>query len=152
MNLRRVLAGVAVATMGVVGAQATTSAAAPPRQNFTITFDITEDVGTVVASGAINATGQDIAGDTVDQFVFPDGTLTVAHAPVHYNEHFNAKKCTLTFHETGNYVISSGTGAYEGVSGSGRYRAVGNFEDACGDSPTGSYTVTARGTVNLPTP
>ena len=88
------------------------------RQNFTITVDATEETGTVVASGAINATGEDVViGATADHFVFPDGTLTVFHAPMHYTEQFNAKRCTLTFHETGNYVISSGPGAYEWPAG-----------------------------------
>jgi hypothetical protein len=35
------------------------------------------------------------------------------------NEHFNPNKCTGTFRETGTYVISKGTGQYQGVTGSG---------------------------------
>jgi DNA-binding winged helix-turn-helix (wHTH) protein len=31
------------------------------------------------------------------QFVFPDGTLTVIHAPVRGNDHFNDKKCSGRF-------------------------------------------------------
>ena len=57
-----------------------------------------------------------------------------------------------TFRETGTYVISEGTGDYEGVTGSGTYRVVGQIQDDCGETPTGTVTITARGTINLPTP
>ena len=82
--------------------------------------------------------------------MFPDGTLTVIHAPVRGKEHFNDKKCTGSFRETGSYIISEGTGQYEGVTGSGNYRAVGRFADGCVGIPTGTFTITARGSINLP--
>jgi hypothetical protein len=152
MRLRHVLVPLAVAAMGVVGIQGAASSAPVTKQAFTLTADISEEGGgPVVASGAINATGEDVViSDTEDQFVFPDGTLTVIHAPVRGKEHFNEKKCTGSFRETGTYVISEGTGQYEGVTGSGRYRAVGRFEDACEGIPTGTFTIKARGSINLP--
>ena len=153
MKLRPVLAPLAVAAVSVVGVQGTASSAPPTRQNFTLTSDISEEGGTVVASGAINATGEDVViSDTEDLFVFPDGTLTVFHAPERTHEHFNEKKCTATFRETGTYVIAEGTDDYEGVTGSGTYRVVGQLEDACGETPTGTFTITARGTINVPNP
>ena len=108
MKLRPVLASLAVAAVGVIGVQSTVSSAAPTRQNFTLTSDISEEGGgTVVASGAINATGEDVViSDTEDLFVFPDGTLTVFHAPERTSEHFNERRCTVTFRETGTYVIA----------------------------------------------
>ena len=153
MRLRHFLVVLTVAAVGVVGIQGTASSAPLTKQNFTLTADISEEGGgTVVASGAINATGEDVViSDTEDQFVFPDGTLTVIHAPVRGKEHFNDKKCTGSFRETGTYVISEGTGQYEGVTGSGNYRAVGRFEDGCEGPPTGTFTITARGSINLPT-
>ena len=83
MKLRLVLVPLIVATVGVVGIQGTASSAPLTKQNFTLTSDNIEGPGgTVVASGAINATGEDVAiSDTEDQFVFPDGTLTIVHAP-----------------------------------------------------------------------
>jgi hypothetical protein len=81
-----------------------------------------------------------------------DGTLTIIHAPVRSKEHFNDKKCTGNFRETGTYVISEGTDQYEGVTGSGTYRAVGRFRDGCEEVPTGTFTITARGSINLPNP
>jgi hypothetical protein len=151
MRLRHLFVTFAVASASLVVMQGSASSAPLTRQSFTLTSDITQEGGVVVASGAIDATGDDVVvSDTEDQFIFPDGTLTVIHAPVKSKENFSDKKCTVKFHERGTYVISAGTGAYEGVTGSGSYRVAGHVEDACGPTPTGSFTVTARGSINLP--
>jgi hypothetical protein len=154
MQFRRVLVPLAVAALGGLGLGGPTSATPLTKQNFTLTSDIDEeDVRTVVASGAINASGQDVViSDTEDQFVFPDGTLTVIHVPVRGKEHFNERQCSGTFRERGTYVISEGTGLYEGATGSGTYRVVASFDGNCEDPPSGTVTITARGTINLPTP
>jgi hypothetical protein len=152
MQLRRALVPLAVAAAGVVGIQGTASSAPLTKQSFALTSDISEEGGgTVVASGAINATGEDVViSDTEDLFVFADGTLTVTHAPVRGTEHFNDKKCSGRVHETGTYVISEGTGQYEGVTGSGTYRVDVSLQDGCAEPPVGTLTITARGSVNLP--
>jgi hypothetical protein len=152
MRLRHFLVPLVVAAVGVAGIQGAASAAPVTKQNFSLTADISEGGGgPVVASGAINATGEDIViSDTEDQFVFPDGTLTIIHAPVRSKDHFNDKKCTGRFHEAGTYVISAGTDQYEGVTGSGRYRAAGSFENGCQEIPTGTFSIRARGSINLP--
>jgi hypothetical protein len=151
MRLRHVLVTLAVATFSVAGISQAASSEPLTKQNFTIVGDINEEGGTVVASGAINATGEDVViSDTEDQFVFPDGTLTIIHAPVRTKDKFNDKKCTGSFRETGTYVISAGTGSYEGVTGSGDYRVVARFESGCTGPPVGTLTITARGSINLP--
>jgi hypothetical protein len=152
MKLRRILVPLAVAALGVIGVQDTASSAPLTKQNFTLTADISEEGGgTVVASGAINATGEDIEiSDTEDLFVFPAGTLTVIHAPVRGKEHINENKCSGSFRETGSYVVSDGTGQYEGITGSGTYHVVARFEGPCDGAPTGTFTITARGSINLP--
>ena len=154
MKLRHVLVPLAVTAVGVFGVQDPASAAPLTRQNFTLTADISEEGGgTVVASGAINATGEDVViSDTEDLFVFPDGTLTIIHAPVRSNEHFNDNTCSGSVRETGAYVISQGTDQYEGVTGSGTYRVVARFQGDCEGPPTGTFTITARGSINLPNP
>jgi len=151
MRLRHVIASLAVATLGIVSVQGSASSAPVTKQNFTLTADISDEGGgTVVASGAINATGEDVViSDTEDQFVFPNGTLTVIHAPVRSKDHTNDKKCTGSFRETGTYVISEGTAQYEGVTGSGTYRVAGRFQGGCEGTPTGTFTITARGSINL---
>lgn len=152
MRLRHVLVSLVVAAVGVVAVQGSASSAPLTKQNFTLTADISQEGGgTVVASGAINATGEDVViSDTEDLFVFPDGTLTIIHVPVRAKEHFNERKCTGHFRETGTYIVSEGTGQYEGVTGSGKYRVVGRFENGCEGIPTGTFTITARGSINLP--
>ena len=153
MRIRYVLVTLAIAMSSVAGISQAASAAPLTKQSFTLTQDINGVGGTVVASGAINATGQDVViSDTEDQFVFPDGTLTVIHAPVRTKDRFNEKKCTGTFRETGRYVISEGTGADAGITGSGDYRVVGRFTNGCVGTPIGTVTITARGSVNLPPP
>src|SRR5690349_3685756 len=120
MRLRHFLVPLMVAAVGVVAVQTTASAhdghkdrheserhdgdrhdgdghdeSPITKQDFTLTSDINQEGGTVVASGAINATGDDVVvSDTEDQFVFPDGTLTVFHAPVRTKEHFDEEQCT----------------------------------------------------------
>ena len=152
MRLRHLFVVLTVAAVGVVGFQGTASPAPLTKQGFALTSDdINTPGGTVVATGAINATGEDVViSDTEDQFVFPDGTLTIIHAPVRSHDHFNDKKCIGTFRETGTYVISAGTGQYEGVTGSGNYRVVGSVEGGCTGTETGTLTITARGSINLP--
>ena len=66
-------------------------------------------------------------------------------------DHFNDKKCTGKFRETGTYIISAGTDAYAGITGSGDYTAVGSIANGCVGTPTGSVTITASGSINLPT-
>jgi hypothetical protein len=179
MRLRNLLVPLLVSAVGVVAVQATASAhdgrqgqhdsqrhngnrnggnrndSSPlTEQNFTITSDFSRSGGTVVASGAINATGQDVVvSETQDNFTFPGGTLTVFHAAVRSKDFSNEKNCTGGFRETGRYVISSATGQYAGITGSGEYRASGTFVNGCeGQTPTGTITITAQGSINLPTP
>jgi len=167
MRVRHLLVPLVVSAVGVVAVQAAASAhdghnnrhhgnrhdSAPLiKQDFTLTNDVNGNGGPVVASGAINASGQDVVvSDTQDTFTFPDGSLTVFHAPVRSKDHFNEQKCTDTLRETGRYVIASGTGQYEGYSGSGEYLATGRIENACeNQTPTGTINVTARGSINIP--
>jgi len=152
MKLRHVLVPLAITAAGVTGIQSTASSAPLVKQNFTLISDNPEEPGgTVVASGAINAVGEDVViSDTEDQFVFPDGTLMIVHAPVRGHEHFNEHTCTSSFKEAGTYVISGGTDQYEGVTGSGSYRVAGRFQSDCVSEPTGSFTIEAKGSINLP--
>src|SRR5262245_50699639 len=134
MRARAILVPLAVSAVGVVGMAGAASSAPLTRQEFTITFDVSQDEGggPVVATGAINATGEDVVvSDTEDLFVFPDGTLTIAHAPVRTHERFNPTRCTGHVGEMGTYVITAGTDQYEGVSGSGTYRVIARFQSDC---------------------
>ena len=151
MKLRLVLVPLIVATVGVVGIQGTASSAPLTKQNFTLTSDNIEvPGGTVVASGAINATGEDVAiSDTEDQFVFPDGTLTIVHARVRGKEHFNPNTCTGTFRETGDYVISEGTASTK-ASPAAAPTGSSDTPMAVVALRRAAFTITARGSINLP--
>jgi hypothetical protein len=56
---------------------------------------------------------------------------------VRSKDHFNDKKCAGKFRETGTYIISAGTDAYAGITGSGNYTAVGSIANGCVGTPTG---------------
>jgi hypothetical protein len=152
MHPRHLLVPLATATLALVGVGQTAAGAPLARQDFTLTSDINDDGGgTVVASGVINASGQDVViSDTQDQFVFPAGSLTVIHAALRDHEHLNDKTCDGMVRETGTYVISAGTGSYTGVTGSGSYRVVARFQGDCQGPPVGTVNITARGSLNLP--
>ena len=140
------------------------AAAAPPQdQQFTITDDFAAGESTVVASGAINATGTDVetgfkeagrTGHSTDDLVFDDGTIHLKVKGVDSSE-FDPSTCTATVNEKGNYVITGGDGAYAGITGSGHFTVTGTIqfeqtEEGCNfDAATGTVTVDAPGKVKL---
>ena len=153
MRLRHIFIPLSVAAVGVAGIYGTASSASPAKQTFTITSDMNDTGGTVTATGAITATGDDVVvSDTEDRFVFPDGSLTINHTLGRHKEHVNDNTCTATVRETGTYLITNGTGRYHGASGSGTYRYVAHLQQGCASTPTGTVTITARGPINLPNP
>ena len=133
---------------------ASSVSAAPTRvgiQQFALTSSITEEGGTVVASGFFNETGQDIVvSDTEDTFVFPSGQITVNHSALRSHDKFDEKKCTFSFTEQGVYVFGGGTGAWEGYNGSGKYTVEASGTNACTGPPVGTVTITAKGPINPP--
>jgi hypothetical protein len=156
MRLRYVVLSLAVVGAGLIALEA--SAAAEPTkvgfESFTLTADLTsEGGGPVTASGVINDTGTDIVvTDTEDTFDFgASGQITVFHSPLNQREHFNEETCEFRFVEEGVYVFGNGTGDWAGYNGSGRYRVEGHATDACDGPGVGTYTITAKGPINLST-
>lgn len=139
-------------------------AAAPPRdQQFTITDDFSTGESTVVASGAINATGTDVetgssqAGRTnhaMDDFVFDNGTVHLEVKGVESST-FDPSTCTASVSEDGNFVITGGDGTYVGIKGSGHFTVRGTIKfeqtaEGCNfDNAEGTVMVDAEGTVKL---
>ncbi len=78
---------------------------------------------TIVATGALHASGKDIAtGKLTDRFKFPDGNLNLRRELVGKgHDTFDKKACYGTYTEKGTWRISSGTGAYTDAKGHGRY-------------------------------
>ncbi len=152
MRLRHVLIP-ALATAGTltVGAAALAAPTKVGTERFTLTADINTEGGTVTASGLIDASGTDIVvTDTQDTFDFgAAGQITVFHSPLRNHDHFNQDKCSAKFTETGTYVFGNGTGQWAGYNGSGTYTVKANLTDVCGDTPVGTFTITAKGPINL---
>jgi hypothetical protein len=77
----------------------------------------------VIATGLFTAGGRDhVVNNNTDKFVFPKGTITVRHSNSKGPQSFNPRTCLLRVNQHGTYKILSGTGAYTGITGHGRYR------------------------------
>lgn len=101
--------GLRAAVSGTENFQAmSTSATAPPK---------------VIASGVFTQAGTDHEGShNTGTFVFPNGTITVKHSRGTGTQSFNPKTCLLQVNLHGTYTLLGGTGAYQGISGSGTYK------------------------------
>src|SRR6476469_320669 len=78
----------------------------------------------VLGFGAIHARGKDrVISNHKDRFVFPKGSVVVVHQRAGHHATHDAKTCYFTEHEFGTFKVTSGTGAYAGATGSGKYRA-----------------------------
>jgi hypothetical protein len=155
MRLRNVLIAGSLASWSFIGLAGPASAA-PTKvgtETFVLTSDINAEGGVVTASGVINDQGVDIVvSDTQDTFDFgANGQITVFHSPLRSHDKFSEKKCSFSFTEKGTYVFGNGTGEWAGYNGSGTYTAKGQAVDACGDTPVGTVTITAKGPINPPT-
>ena len=155
MRLRHILIPVVVAATGITTLEGAASAA-PTKvgiETFTLTADINAEGGPVTASGVINDTGVDIVvSDTQDTFDFgANGQITVFHSPTSHKDHFSEKKCTFSFTEKGTYVFGNGTGEWANYNGSGTYTVEAHATNACTGPPVGTFTITAKGPINLST-
>ncbi len=77
---------------------------------------------TIIATGLFTAGGTDIAGANVDLVKLPTGTFKINHNfPFHVlKEQLNRQSCLMEFAGTSKFTIEDGTGAYKGISGSGK--------------------------------
>lgn len=133
------------------------ASAATSAQHFTILAQ-GDSEQTLIATGAFFAVGHaDTVDDNNDVFVFPDGTFMVNHPQTGGSDSFNDTTCIGTSTFTGTYSFSGGTGAYDGITGSGTYSGKVLFQAErtdTGCSQTDGHTlllvVNANGTVELP--
>ena len=155
MRVRHILIPVAMAAAGMMTLEGAASAA-PTRvgvETFTLTADINAEGGPATASGVINDTGLDIVvRDTEDTFDFgANGQITVFHSPVRHRDHLNEKKCSFSVTEKGTYVFGNGTGEWANYNGSGTYTVKAHATNGCDGPPVGTFTITAKGPINLST-
>jgi hypothetical protein len=121
-----------VASVFAVGAMGTGVAGASKASTeyFTIVQTSFDGPQTVYAVGPISGTGTDtVMGPHKDVFGFTDGSVTIKHSRTgNAKNTYDPATCVGTFTEKGTYTIPNGTGAYAGVSGSGRYQVSGFFQ------------------------
>jgi hypothetical protein len=124
----------------------TASASPTPTQHFMSVQTSIDGPQTVVAAGPVSGTGTDTQlSNHRDQFVFPNGTLTVRHESGSVKQTFDAATCVGTVSETGTYVIARGTGVYAHATGSGSYKAFVLFQGCSHDEPPESFAFTIVG-------
>ena len=89
-------------------------------------------------------------------FDFPDGDAVAAYNGSITSFEFDERSCTGTFTTAGIFTITSGTGAYTGMTGGGTYSERGRFRnardgDACSSQQVFRLLMTdASGAVQLP--
>jgi hypothetical protein len=130
-NYRRLFAAAAtVAAAGTIAVTGITGASAAPRtspavsgtEHFQlVTTSATASTGRVIAYGVFTAPAVDHMGNSVDRFVFRNGSFKVRHSPGKGPQSFNPKTCLMTISQHGTYKITGGTGRYARISGHGNY-------------------------------
>lgn len=110
--------------------------------------------GPIAANGTIHARGTDIVlSEFKDRFEFPDGNVVIKHRPKAGSvvESFDPVTCLFTFRERGTWNAVQGSGAYEDVSGGGRYQALGQGFGCSESEPPEVFfvRVVARGALSL---
>jgi hypothetical protein len=136
--------GAATATGAIVVCGVTDASAASPGstrtsiESFQIMQATIPGKATVIARGTFTATGA--ANKALDKIVFADGTFKLQHSPGEGPSRFNAKTCLGSVHQQGTYKIFGGTGAYQGISGHGRYHLDNLFVAARNANGTCSHS------------
>lgn len=83
----------------------------------------TGSTSSVIARGVFTGAAVDHQqAHNMDTFVFKNGTVRVHHTNGKGRQSFNPKTCLMTISLHGTYKLSGGTGAYAGISGSGKYQ------------------------------
>ena len=117
-------AGTAMAVAAIGGsalAMASTHHATAGTEHFQLmTTSATGGQLSVIAHGVFTAAGVDHEGTgNIDTVVFPNGSFKLTHKQTGGSQHINPSTCLVTINGTATYTLSSGTGAYQGISGSG---------------------------------
>ena len=120
-----VTAAAAAAVIGGAGlAVASTHAGVSGTEHFQLmSTSATSNASSLIASGVFTAPATDHEGaHNIGTFTFSNGTIVVKHSNGTGPQSFNPKTCLLTVNQHGTYTVVKGTGAYAGISGSGKYQ------------------------------
>jgi hypothetical protein len=127
--MRKILASAlttaaAAAVIGGAGlAAASTHTGVSGTEHFQAMTTSATSNATVIASGVFTAPAVDHEGpNNLATFTFANGTITVHHSNGTGTQSFNPKTCLMTINQHGTYNLLKGTGAYAGITGSGKYQ------------------------------
>ena len=156
----------AAATVAMISGAGLASASPRPAAARTEHFQVmstsfTASRSSLVAYGGFTAGGIDVQHRSgTDTFTFAAGSFRVTHKITGGHQHFSLANCLLAVSQHGTYKLSTGTGRYAGIRGSGRVTisliAVGrrNSHGTCETSPfkpiTSQTILTGQGPVTLP--
>ena len=155
------VAAAATALLGGTGiAAASSHAAATKTEAFQLMSTSGTNKASVIASGAFTAGGVGTAGaHNTETLTFANGSVKLVHKKISGSQHFDPATCLLTGTETDSYTLGNGTGAYAGISGSGKATvnilaiAARNSQGKCSMSKAPAafhFLVNASGPVTLP--
>ena len=114
---------VAVSEVGMAAASPRQAAGSGTEHFQLISASATANAAPVIAYGSVfTGHGIDHMGSKVDTFTFANGSFKVTHSPAKGPQSFDPKTCLFTANQHGTYTIGHGTGAYKGITGSGRYQ------------------------------
>jgi hypothetical protein len=155
-------AAAAAAVIGSTGlAMASTHASVAKTEHFQLmSTSTTSNKSSLLAYGAFTAAGTDVAGKgNTDTVTFPNGSFKLVHKMVSHTQHFDPATCLYSFGGKATYTVGQGTGAYQGISGSGTAQvsvlgiAARNSKGACSMSlpPVAQQQlISGSGPVTLP--
>jgi uncharacterized membrane protein len=125
--MRKIITSAAVAATAaaLLGGTGIAAAASHPAAAQTESFQLMSTSGSNKSSavfyGAFTAGGVDVSGNSnTDTVTFANGTLKLVHKITGEKEHLNPTTCLLTASGNATYTLGGGTGAYKGISGSGK--------------------------------
>jgi hypothetical protein len=113
---------IAAATIATTSVLAASAAPRATTEHFQIVqTSATSNTAGVILYGPVTVAGVDMQGSKSDLLKLPGGTFRILHSPGKGSQSLNPKTCLVTINLHGTYTISHGTGAYAGISGSGKY-------------------------------
>jgi len=162
MRNRSLAATAAVAATALTAAIANIATATPAAATETFSIMTTNvPTATVIATGGftaggtVDAEGKSQKGGKGQKVRFPDGTFVILiHGSGDKHQQFDTATCLYTKSGTGAYTLADGTGAYKGISGSGRVsftlrQVLARVKGVCAQPNTDvtalEFTETARG-------
>lgn len=114
-------AGVAAIIGGTGLAVAATHGATAQTEHLQLmSASASSNTSSIIGYGAFTAAGTDTPGaHNTDTVTFPGGSFKLVHKTVSHTEHLNPATCQFSYGAKATYTIGGGTGAYQGISGSG---------------------------------